>query len=81
MVLVQDFASGREDDSFSSRNRRDLIQSRVINTHNHGHVFDLHSTGNKTKIKKIQACGNHSKSNRIMVITEKKVIPLTLIKK
>ena len=66
MVLVQDFASGREHDAFS----------RVINTHNHGHVFDLHSTGNKTKIK---ACGNHSKSNRIMVITEKKVIPLTLI--
>jgi hypothetical protein len=42
MVLVQDFASGREHDAFR----------RVINTHNHGHLFDLHSTGNKTKINK-----------------------------
>ena len=39
MVLVQDFASGREHDAFR----------RVINTHNHGHLFDLHSTGNKKK--------------------------------
>ena len=70
MVLIQDFASGREHDALRC----------VINTHNHGHLFDLHSTGNKKKKKKIQACGNHSKSNRIMVITEKKVIPLTLIK-